>query len=73
MINIKGVSGLAKRVINHIVILITHCYRTASGQDLLFIYREICSRAGYTDALQTANVTKIVFRKQPTDLLRRCF
>ena len=72
MINIKGAAGLAKRAINRIVIAITNCYRTAGGQGLLFIYREICPRAGYTDALQTAHVTKIVSRKQPTDPLQRC-
>ncbi len=73
MINIKGVSGLAKRAINRIVIAITNCYRTVSGQGPLFIYRDIRPRSGYTDALQTAHVTKIVSRKQPTDALRRCF
>ncbi len=72
MINIKGAAGLAKRAINRIVIVITNCYQTAGGQGPLFIYRNICPRAGYTDALQTAHVTKIISRKQPTDALRRC-
>ena len=72
MINIKGAAGLAKRAINRIVIVITNCYRTAGGQGPLFIYRDICPWAGYTDALQTAHVTKIVSCKQPTDALRRC-
>ncbi len=67
MINIKGAAGLAKRAINRIVIVITNCYRTAGGQGPLFIYRDICPWAGYTDALQTAHVTKIVSCKQPTD------
>ena len=72
MINVKGAAGLAKRVINRIVIAITNCYRTAGGQGPLFIYRDICPWARYTDALQTAQVTKIVSHKQPTDTLRRC-
>ncbi len=63
MINIKSAVGLAKRAINRIVIAITNCYQTACGQGPLFIYRNICPWAGYTDALQTAHVTKIVSRK----------
>ncbi len=72
MINIKDAAGLAKRAINRMVIAITNCHRTAGGQGPLFIYRDICPRAGYTDALQTAHVTKIVSHKQPTDALQRC-
>lgn len=45
MINIKGTAGLAKRAINSIVIAITNFYRTASGQDSLFIYKDVCSYA----------------------------
>ncbi len=72
MINIRDAAGLAKRAINRIVIAISNCYRTADGQGPLFIYRDICPWAGYTDALQTAYVVKIVSRKQPIDALRRC-
>ena len=57
MINIKGAAGLAKRAINRIVIAITNCYRTADGHGPLFIYRDICPWAGYTDVMQTAHVT----------------
>ena len=32
MINVKGAAGLAKRVINRIVIAITNCYRTTLWQ-----------------------------------------
>ncbi len=73
MINIKGAAGLTKRVINRIVIAITNCYRTAGGQGPLFIYRDICPWAGYTDAVQTAHVTNIVSCKQPTEALRSAF
>ena len=72
MINIKSAADLAKPAINRIIIAITNCYQTAGGQGPLFNYRDICPRAGYTDALQTAHVTKILSRNQPTDALRRC-
>ena len=65
MINIKGAAGLAKRAINRIVIAVTNCYRTAGEQGPLFIYRDICPRAGYIDALQTAHATKIVSVNSP--------
>ncbi len=72
MINIKDAAGLAKRAINCIVIAITNCYRTGGGKSLLFIYREIGLWTWYIGTLQTAYVTKIVSRKQPTDPLRKC-
>ena len=60
MINIKAPANLVKRAINCIVIAITNCYRTADKPGSLFIYKDICSLVGYTDALQAAYVTKIV-------------
>ena len=73
MINIKGASGLAKLAINRIDITMTNCYQTADGQGPLLIYGDICPRAKYTDALQTAFFTKIVSGKELTDALKRCF
>ncbi len=63
MINIKSASGLAKRAMNRIVIAITNCYRTTGRQGFLFIYKDICPRPRYTDALQAAHVTLTVSRK----------
>ena len=50
-INIKYASGLAKRTINRIVSVITHCYQTTGRQISLFIYRDIYPQVGYKDAL----------------------
>ena len=73
MINIKDATGLAKRAINYIVIAITNYYGTTGGQSFLFIHKNICSWAEYTDALQTAYVKNIISYTQPTDVVHRCF
>ncbi len=41
MINIKGAAGPANGAINHIVIVITNCYRTVGGQGFLFSYTDV--------------------------------
>ena len=72
MINIKDSAGLAKRAINRIVIALINYYQNPGGQGPLFIYKDIYHLAGYSNALQTAYVTKIVTRKELTDALQRC-